>query len=69
MKIILASSSPRRKELLSLVVPHFEIIVSGTDETLETGLAPEEQATNLAYLKAKNHFYTAIRRLRKAKSN
>lgn len=54
MKIILASSSPRRKELLSLVVPHFEIMASGADETLESGLAPEEQATNLAYLKAKN---------------
>ena len=29
MKIILASGSPRRKELLSLITPEFEIIVSG----------------------------------------
>ena len=31
MKIILASGSPRRKELLKLVVPDFEILISGID--------------------------------------
>lgn len=54
MKIILASGSPRRKELLSMFVPEFEVIVSKTDETLIEGLTPEDQVTRLAYLKAKS---------------
>ena len=56
MKIILASGSPRRKELLKLVVDDFEIMVSGVDETIEDGLTPEEQAARLAYIKAKDIF-------------
>ena len=56
MKIILASGSPRRKELMKLVVDDFEIMVSGVDETLEEGLTPEEQAARLAYIKAKDIF-------------
>lgn len=35
MRIILASGSPRRKELLSLLTPDFEVIISGADETLK----------------------------------
>ena len=31
---ILASGSPRRKELLAKLVPHFEIIVPNVDESL-----------------------------------
>lgn len=54
MKVILASGSPRRKELLKLIVPEFEILVSNADEKLEEGLIPREQATRLAYLKAKD---------------
>ena len=54
MKVILASDSPRRKELLQLVVPEFEILVSNADEKLEEGLTSQEQATRLAYLKAKD---------------
>lgn len=56
MKFILASGSPRRKELLSLIVKNYEVIVSGADETLQEGLAPEEQAERLSYLKAKYVF-------------
>ncbi|MBQ3407589.1 MAG: septum formation protein Maf [Clostridia bacterium] len=56
MKIILASGSPRRKDLLNLVVPEFEIQVSGIDETLQEGLTPEEQVTRLAFIKAKDIF-------------
>ena len=56
MKIILASSSPRRKELLKMVIPEFEIIVSGAEEKIEDGMSPEEQASKLAYLKAKSVF-------------
>lgn len=53
MKIILASGSPRRKELLSLITPKFEIIISEAAEILQEGLTPEEQATRLSFLKAK----------------
>lgn len=56
MRIILASASPRRKELLNLIVPEFEIIISGAEEKLEENLTPEEQVTRLSYLKAKNVF-------------
>ncbi|MBQ2938452.1 MAG: septum formation protein Maf [Clostridia bacterium] len=54
MKIILASASPRRKELLELIVPKFEIMVSGIDEKLEEGLTLQEQVTRLAYAKSKD---------------
>jgi len=54
MRIILASGSPRRKELLSLVTPKFDVIISDVDEKLETALTVEEQAVNLAYKKAKD---------------
>ncbi len=54
MKIILASASPRRKELLKLIVPEFEIIVSNIDETLQQNLTVQEQAKRLAYIKAKD---------------
>ena len=54
IKIILASGSPRRKELLKLIVPKFEVQVSNIDEKLQKGLSCEEQVSNLAYLKAKN---------------
>lgn len=56
MRIILASGSPRRKELLQLVIPKFEIIVSREDEKLVEGLTIEEQATILSYQKAKSVF-------------
>lgn len=56
MKIILASQSPRRKELLKLIVSEFEIITSDIEENLKEGLTPREQATRLAYIKAKDVF-------------
>ena len=54
MRIILASKSPRRKELLKLIVPEFEIMVSNKEEEIEQGLTMEEQVMNLSYNKAKN---------------
>lgn len=54
MEVILASASPRRKELLKLVVPEFKVLVSNAEEQLEEGLMPQEQATRLALLKAKD---------------
>lgn len=56
MRVILASGSPRRKDLLKLIVSDFEVIVSGVDEDMEDGLTPEEQVTKLAYIKAKDVF-------------
>ena len=54
MKFILASGSPQRKELLKLVVPEFEVKVSGIEEKLKDGLTVSEQVTRLAYIKAKD---------------
>lgn len=54
MRIILASGSPRRKELLKLIIPKFEVLVSNIDEKLTKGLVPQEQASKLAYIKAKD---------------
>lgn len=54
MKVILASGSPRRKELLRLIVPEFEVIVSGVEEKLQEGLTPQEQTTRFSYIKAKD---------------
>lgn len=54
MRIILASGSPRRKELLKLITPKFEILVSEVYEKLEEGLIPQKQVERLAYIKAKD---------------
>ena len=41
MKVVLASQSPRRRELLRRIWGEFEVVPSGVDETLEPGpLAP-----------------------------
>jgi len=56
MKIILASGSARRKELLEMMGLNFEVKVSNVDETFEEGLTIEEQSKRLAYIKAKAVF-------------
>ncbi len=56
MKIILASQSPMRKELLKQMGLTFDVIVSNADETLDKGLSLEEQSKKIAYLKAKTVF-------------
>jgi len=53
MRIILASASPRRKELLEMIGVKFEIITSNADETFLPKLTIEEQSQRLAYIKAK----------------
>lgn len=47
-KIILASQSPRRRELLHLAEIEFEVIVGETDESFPPGLSFEETATHIA---------------------
>lgn len=56
MKIILASKSPRRKELLDLLNLDYEIIVSEAEEVIEENITIEEQAKKLSYIKAKTVF-------------
>ena len=51
-KIILASQSPRRKQLLEWAEIPFEIIVKGTSEDYPPGLEPEEIAVYIARQKA-----------------
>ncbi len=51
-EIILASGSPRRKELLGQIGLPFRVVVSGADETVEEGLSPEFLVQSLSLLKA-----------------
>nr|MBU6863846.1 Maf family protein [Streptococcus oralis] len=51
-KIILASGSPRRKELLELADVPFEIIVSEVEETIGAYSSPSDIVMPLALQKA-----------------
>ena len=53
MKIVLASKSPRRRELLSRIISEFEIITRETDENLPRGVHPKEGVEILARRKGK----------------
>lgn len=56
-RVILASASPRRKELLGMIYPSFEIIPSGADENVaET--EPSRVVEELSALKAGDVFET-----------
>jgi len=52
MRVILASASPRRRELLRTICPRFEVIPSEIEETLDGGPTPEAVA-ELALRKAR----------------
>lgn len=52
MKLILASGSPRRRDLLSQIGLTFEVCTSQVDEVIIQGLAIEEQIMTLALAKA-----------------
>jgi len=52
-RYILASRSPRRKELLSLIVDSFEVITSDFDESRITAPDPEQLVKRLSGCKAK----------------
>jgi len=54
MKIILASASPRRKELLDLIKVNYEVIVSDVDEKLNENNSIEEESKKLSLKKAKD---------------
>ncbi len=52
MKIVLASKSPRRKELLGLLDLDFEIITADIDETMDSSLPVTDEVARLSYEKA-----------------
>ncbi len=52
MKVILASASPRRQELLKIIFSEFEIIPADVDETLSPDISPETAAEYLSRKKA-----------------
>ncbi len=58
-KIILASQSPRRKQLLQWAEAEFEVIVKETDEAFPKHLQPQDVAKHIAKNKAQ-----AIKELR-----
>lgn len=53
-KLILASQSPRRLELLKQITDQFEVVPSSVEEKLDYGLRPEENARMLARAKAES---------------
>ena len=52
-KIFLASGSPRRKELLSHIVPKFEVLVPDFEESVGIGENPKDYAERMSEGKAK----------------
>ncbi len=54
MELILASASPRRKEILSRLIGNFRIVPSFADERLEGALPPSVAAETLAVRKAES---------------
>ena len=50
-KIILASSSPRRKEILEMLKIPFTVMPSDASEDVETEMLPSELVSELAYRK------------------
>ena len=56
MRYILASASPRRKELFSLIVPEFEVIPAKAEEKFNMSLFPEQVACSVAESKCDEVF-------------
>ncbi len=54
MQILLASTSPRRRELLSLLGVSFDMVPPNCKETLSPDLSPSEQTRHLAREKAQS---------------
>ncbi len=52
MKLILASQSPRRRELLGLFHIPFDICVADIDETMDTAASPYAEVARVSRLKA-----------------
>ncbi len=53
MNIILASQSPRRKELLELMGLEFQIQIADIDETMDSSLPPSQEVARVSTRKAR----------------
>ncbi len=53
MKLVLASASPRRQELLRLITEDFTVCPADVDETIPADISPQAAARYLAEIKAK----------------
>ena len=53
IKVVLASASPRRKELLSLIFNEYDICPADCDETLPEGIKAQEAVEYLSLIKNK----------------
>ena len=51
-RILLASASPRRRELLHLIAPDFECKAADADESLPDGIIPSDAVLYLSKIKA-----------------
>lgn len=60
--IVLASASPRRKELLSFITTDFKIVPADIDETVENNVPLEKRPEYLAVKKALHISKTAMKR-------
>lgn len=54
MKVILASNSPRRKQLLDQIKIEYDVIISDVDEDIVDKNSVEEYVQKVSYMKAKN---------------
>lgn len=50
--IILASNSPRRKEILGIILKEFEVIAPNIDESFDENIPPVKNCENVAFKKA-----------------
>lgn len=58
-EIVLASASPRRRQLLGLILPHFSMApIIEIDETYPPGLTPSEVPEHISRIKAKAYLPT-----------
>lgn len=54
MALVLASKSPRRKQLMHLLAPSFTVYETDVIETIDEGIPPAKAALQIAKLKAQN---------------
>lgn len=54
MRIILASRSPRRRDILNNISLEFEVVESSFQEAIDVTMCPEELVKHLAYKKAED---------------
>ena len=53
MQLVLASASPRRRELLGLITPDFEVCTADVEESGVSAESPKQLAEQLAQLKCR----------------